>query len=144
MNIQIHQANKDDLTWINQSYDQVGFINSNIENELIVIATVLNQKAGLGRLVNILQGIGELGGIYTFSQFRKMGVAQKIVQYLIDKNEYTTLYCLPFEPLKDFYTQFGFKEVTEDSFYLVPEKIKTKLAWCKESYPQKTLLLKLS
>ncbi|SDF16548.1 hypothetical protein [Cellulophaga baltica] len=64
--ISIKSAKKDELSWINSKYNEVNFAASTFENEYIVIASVDNEKAGIGRLVRINNGHIELGGIYVF------------------------------------------------------------------------------
>ncbi|WP_378187552.1 GNAT family N-acetyltransferase [Aquimarina sp. W85] len=63
-------------------YAEIDFIKSNFDNEYIVIAKVKNKNAGLGRLVKIDNKNIELGGIYTFPDFRGLGVAENIVKNL--------------------------------------------------------------
>ncbi|WFO16925.1 hypothetical protein M601_003870 [Cellulophaga baltica 4] len=64
--ITIKSAKKDELSWINSKYNEVNFVASTFENEYIVIASVDNEKAGIGRLVRIDNGHIELGGFMYF------------------------------------------------------------------------------
>lgn len=137
--IVVRQAEKDELTWVNSKYAEVGFVSSNFKNECIVIAEIENQKAGLGRLVKIDNQNIELGGIYVFYDFRKQGVAENIVSYLCKTNpfENATIWCLPFENLEVFYSKFGFVK----NRIIPPIAIAKKLAWCNTTYDKKVLLL---
>jgi N-acetylglutamate synthase-like GNAT family acetyltransferase len=138
----VKQAERSQMEWINSKYDEVMFVKSNFENEYIVIAKVENENAGLGRLVKIDNENLELGGIYVFPDFRGLGIAEKIVRNLCDKNpfEKLTIWCLPFENLLSFYSKFGFKNYKEKN---TPEKVAIKLNWCNSNnkYTKKVILL---
>ncbi|MFT4668242.1 MAG: tRNA pseudouridine32 synthase/23S rRNA pseudouridine746 synthase [Gammaproteobacteria bacterium] len=138
--INIYQASKDELDWINAKYGEVGFLPSNFEEEFIVIAEFEGQKAGLGRLTAIDKNNIELGGIYVFEDFRGKGIAADIVSYLCEKSPYAGrgIWCIPFAPLEDFYQKFGFKRNTE---LVVPEKIAKKVQWCGDRYDESILIL---
>jgi predicted GNAT family N-acyltransferase len=138
--VSIRRAKKSEMEWINESYDAVQFLHSNFEKEVIALAEITNQKAGLGRLVNINEKNKELGGIYVFEAFRGRGIARKIVQFLLAQSSPgQTIYCIPFEHLVPFYQEFGFECCT--NFDQVPAEILNKQCWCKEKYPQSTALL---
>jgi len=133
------QAFKCDIDWINSKYREIEFVESKYENEFIVIAELNGQKAGLGRLVEIDDVNIESGGIYVFEAFRKMGVAEKIVSSLCENNPYDNriIWCLPFENLKAFYSNFGFSQIGIDA----PTKVIEKHKWCNKAYNKKVLLL---
>lgn len=140
--ITVREAINSDIDWINSKYEEVGFPISRFYNEYILIAEVESKKAGLGRLVNIDSNNIELGGIYVFPSFRGVGVANKLVCSLCDKNPYKarTIWCLPFENLYGFYASFGFQkgELTN-----APPEIVEKYNWCNnhEGFAQNVLLL---
>lgn len=136
------KANKSELFWINSKYEEVHFMSSNYETELIVIAEFNGEKCGLGRLVQISDEDLELGGIYVFPSFRNQGVAEKIVAFLCDENDFKqqTIWCLPFEHLGDFYETFGFK-LCEESSQIIPPQIRKKHQWCNTTYDKNVLLL---
>lgn len=138
--ITTREANKKEIDWINSRYAEVDFITSNFDNEFIVIAEVNEQKAGIGRLVVIDENNIELGGIYVFKEFRKMGVAENIVRFLCDANPFENriIWCIPFENLKEFYGNFGFSKTKE---LKIPKEIENKQIWCNKTYDKKVLLL---
>lgn len=140
--ITITKAERHELDWINSKYKEVDFVASNFDTEFIVIAKIENQNAGLGRLVVIDNENIELGGIYVFSNFRGMKVAESIVDFLCTKNPYknTIIWCLPFENLLSFYEKFGFKKPININ---IPNEILKKLEWCNgnENYGKKVMLL---
>lgn len=141
--IQIRCAMQSELPWINSSYDTVEFVHSSFDKEIIAIAEVNGQKAGLGRLVSIDPNNLELGGMYVFEAFRGQGVARKIVEFLLKyalPNQ--SIYCIPFEHLVSFYCEFGFKKCID--FDKVPHDILTKFGWCKDKYSTSTALLVFS
>ena len=142
-NISFGVANEGDVDWINQQYNKVGFKQSNFANETIVIATVGQNKAGLGRLQNISQGTAELGGMYVDESYRGFGLASNIVKCLLENaTEYSVIYCLPFEHLATFYQSFGFKPVEDTT--KVPKVVMDKHTWCNETYQSNTLLFVLN
>ncbi len=125
----LRPATADQMEWINAKYEAINFAPSNYANEWIVIAEVQGKKAGLGRLVKIDATNIELGGIYVSPEFRGQGIAEKIVATLLQKNPFSqsTIWCLPFNHLQNFYLKFGFAKNTHQE---VPTKVLEKLNWC--------------
>lgn len=140
--LEIRNAEKSEISWINACYDEVEFVHSIYEREKIAVAEMDGQKAGLGRLVRLDSVNFELGGMFVFESFRGKGIATKIVKFLLSEilPEHR-VYCIPFEPLIPFYHQFGFMPCKE--LEPVPHEISTKYLWCKNKYPQPTSLLVL-
>lgn len=141
--IVLKKVGMDEIDWVNEKYREVNFISSDYTNELVVIAHVNNEKAGLGRLVKIDEDNIELGGIYVFPNFRGMGVAHRIVDHLCKGNpfENAIIWCLPFDNLKAFYSNFGFEIYNGNK---VPEKIADRLKWCNTDnrYGKEVILLR--
>lgn len=138
----IRQAKENEIFWINSQYDEVGFKHSSFENEFISIVEVNGIKAGLGRLQKIEDKVCELGGIYVKEDFRGLGLASLIVDFLIkNSNSYNKIFCLPFEHLNSFYKKFGFQVV--DNCDYIPQIVKEKHNWCDKTYDNKTLLFVL-
>ncbi len=109
------------------------------------IAIYKGGYAGLGRLCQIEDTVLELGGMHVRPNYRRLGIARKIVQILLEsKITGSTVYCLPFAHLQGFYESEGFKEVSKEDFVKVPKEILEKHCWCNETYPHKVLLLKLT
>lgn len=139
--ILIRIAKETEINWINSKYQEVEFVKSDFKNEFIVITEYNNIKSGIGRLVALDKNNIELGGIYVFPGFRKLGIAEKIVSFLLDNNPYeqSVIWCLPFENLLSFYSRFGFTK----NYGEVPEKILNKYQWCNTNglYDKKVLLL---
>lgn len=140
--LQLRLAEKSEIDWVNQCYDQVEFVHSNYDNELIAIAEFDGEKVGLGRLVILDEKHLELGGMYVFESYRGKGVAMQIVKFLLDlvKSE-QTVYCIPFEHLLPFYKQYGFSDCS--NLALAPKELVEKFLWCKEKYTHPTVLLVL-
>lgn len=140
--IQIRPAKQPEITWINSSYDEVGFAHSSFEKEIIAIAEINGQRAGLGRLVTIDVNHFELGGIYVFEAFRGQGIARKIVEFLLKASPPSkSIYCIPFEHLVPFYREFGFIPCV--TLEQIPQEILAKCRWCKDRYSNPTGLLVL-
>ena len=138
--VQIRAAKKADIEWINQRYEEVDFIPSIFEKEIIGVAEYEGKRAGIGRLVTIDEHNLELGGMYVFEAYRGQGIAKELVTFLLKKAHlFQTVYCIPFEHLSSFYMQYGF--VSCSNLEEVPPEIVAKHAWCKEQYPHPTSLL---
>jgi predicted N-acetyltransferase YhbS len=129
-----------ELDWANSRYKEADFIPSQAE-DLIVVAEVNGEKAGLGRVVDVDIGIGELGGMYVLPAFRGANIARDIVQALIDASSQRTLFCIPFAHLRGFYGGFGFKDAAGD--VAVPDVVAKKVDWCNSHYPSPVALLVL-
>lgn len=141
MTLRLRQAGLNDLPWINARYCEVDFVSSD-ESDVVAIAEVDQTPAGLGRIVPVADGTGELGGMYVFNEFRGQGVATAIIDFLISQTSLKRLYCLPFAELEDLYRSLGFERVpaTEQ----VPAKVADKHRWCNAHYGREVLLMKLT
>jgi hypothetical protein len=51
--IEIRQVNDEDITWINQHYERIGFVPSNLDSDVVLIASYCGEQVGLGRIVKI-------------------------------------------------------------------------------------------
>lgn len=112
MNIQLATSN--DLEWINNQYDSIGFVRSDLNRDMVAIITYDNVYAGVGRLVQIDKDTIEMGGIFILPQFRGLQLAGELVSFLVvtaQKLQVKNVYCLPFEELENFYKKYGFTEV---------------------------------
>lgn len=117
---------------------------SNLKTDHVAIATYRGKYAGLGRLCQIENSVFELGGMHVISTYRGLGIARKIVKFLLEsKVKDTTVYCLPFAHLQGFYESEGFLEVSKEEETQVPKEIMEKHCWCNATYPHKVLLLRL-
>jgi len=140
--LKLRTAEKSEIEWVNNCYDQVEFVHSNFDNEIIAIAELDGQKAGLGRLIKIDEHHLELGGMYVFENFRNKGIAKEIVKFLLTYVQSAQkVYCIPFEHLLEIYKQCGFANCT--NLELTPLKILEKFNWCQEKYAHPTALLVL-
>lgn len=140
--LSIRTAKKSEIEWVNNCYDKVEFVHSNFDNEMIAIAEVGNQRAGLARVIKVDEGNLELGGMYVFDFFRGKGIAKELVKFLLTHVEPSQrIYCIPFQRLLHFYKQFGFTNCS--NFESVPQKILDKYSWCQEKYAHSVSLLVL-
>lgn len=138
--LKVRIAKKTEIQWINHCYDEVDFIHSNFDKEIIAIGEIDGSRAGIGRLVKIDSDNFELGGMYVFESFRNCGVASAVVDFLLKNAPLSkTIYCIPFEHLLSFYKGFGFAART--NLDLVPKEVLEKYQLCKEKYSQATSLL---
>ncbi len=134
----LRRSRPEELDWINARYAEVDFVASG-ESDVIAVAESGGQPAGLGRVVHIADGVGELGGMLVFDDFRGSGLAKQIIGFLQQQANLPTLYCLPFSELAGLYGSMGFAPVTE--LDVVPEKVAAKHRWCNTHYPKPVLLL---
>lgn len=139
--IEMKFAEAKDIPWINRRYDEIGFVHSDIQKEMIAIAFVEGEPAGLGRVVKLCDQVAELGGMYVFPQHRGQGIADQIVRFLLAESRFELMYCLPFAHLKPFYEKLGFRDLSPHERDLVPLAISKKLDWCRRSYESKALLM---
>jgi N-acetylglutamate synthase-like GNAT family acetyltransferase len=141
-NATIRMAHASEIDWINSKYDEINFMHSDFNNEIIAIAEVDGIPAGIGRLVKIDISDYELGGMYVFEDYRNNKIASHIVQFLLTQLDHAknyTVYCIPFAGLSFFYQRFGFKKVID--FERVPQKIIRKYRWCQQTYSDPVDLL---
>ncbi len=77
----IQMATSNDLEWINNQYDSIGFVRSDLKRDKVAIITYNNEYAGVGRLVQIDEDTLEMGGIYILPQFRGLQLAGDLVSF---------------------------------------------------------------
>ncbi len=106
MEISLRFAPPADLKVINERYAEIDFVPSHA-GELIVLASIDEKIVGQGRVVGIDANSGELGGIYVFPGNEGLGIARKVVDFLIKNSDFSMLYCLPFAELEGFYGSMG-------------------------------------
>ncbi|MGY1462539.1 GNAT family N-acetyltransferase [Bacillus toyonensis] len=143
MSIQL--ATYNDLEWINNQYESIGFVRSDLKRDKVAIITYNNEYAGVGRLVKIDDNTIEMGGIFILPKFRGQQLAGELVSFLVEtakKLQVKNVYCLPFEKLENFYKKYGYTEVDTTKEVVHPIILK-KYNWCLEHYDKHVLLFKL-
>lgn len=137
----IRPASQADLPWVNEQYQIINFLPSDLDTDYVAIAEWEGSPCGLGRLVRLPGGHEELGGIYVFDGFRQKGIARHIVGHLLEqRNEQSPLWCIPFRHLSSFYESFGFEPVTL-SRYDIPPAVAKKINWCDQTQKSSVSLL---
>ncbi len=91
MEISLRFATPADLKVINERYAEIDFVPSHA-GELIVLASIDEKIIGQGRVVGIDANSGELGGIYVFPGNEGLGIARKVVDFLIKNSDFSMLY----------------------------------------------------
>ena len=135
-------ATPDDAGWIQEQYNNLNFIPSDLERETVVIAEVDGRRAGMGRLVPAGDGAWELGGMFVGDAYRGRGIAKAIVDELIrHAGSNRDVYCIPFAELEALYASSGFRRIEPVN---IPAKVQEKLAWCVRQMPRPVILMKLS
>lgn len=131
-------ADPAELSWINERYAAVDFVPSTAADRIAVIEAD-GVPAGLGRVVPLAPGIGELGGMLVFDRFKGLGLARRLVAFLLGLPEFHTLYCLPFAELEALYASMGFAQTPLDAG--MPRHVADKYRWCNEHYGKPVLLM---
>jgi hypothetical protein len=129
-------AHADELQWINERYAEVGFVPSHA-GELVIVAEIDGERAGIGRLVDVDESACELGGMLVFERFRGLGVSRAIIDALLTHANGRTAYCIPFAELESLYAGAGFARTEE-----APEKVLEKYRWCQGAYDKPVILMK--
>jgi GNAT superfamily N-acetyltransferase len=137
----IRPATVADLAWVNEQYQAINFLPSDLSTDYIAIAEWEGTSCGIGRLVRMEGGHEELGGMYVLDGFRQKGIARNIVGHLLEqRNEQAKLWCIPFRHLSGFYETFGFEPVGPDHPD-IPPAVAKKMNWCDTYQEQQTSLL---
>jgi GNAT superfamily N-acetyltransferase len=134
--ITVRAARPEELDWINQRYADIDFVPST-DKDIIAIAEVNGERAGIGRVVPVGARIAELGGMVVFDAYQGLGLSRKIIAWLTALPQFDELFCLPFEELHGLYGSMGFA-IHADA----PEKVAAKHRWCNEHYPKPVLLMR--
>jgi hypothetical protein len=129
----------EELAWANARYAEVDFVPST-EHDLGLLASCEGAPAGIGRIVPLGGGAGELGGMLVFDQYKGRGVARELVAGLFALPGFDVLYCVPFAELEGLYASMGFA-TTQDTPD-VPGPISKKYQWCLGHYPKPVILMK--
>jgi N-acetylglutamate synthase-like GNAT family acetyltransferase len=138
--MQLRKATAADAEWINAAYQAVGFQPSDVEHELLIVAEVNGDHAGIGRLVPAGENACELGGMLVFDQYRHRGLARTIIDELLRHANGRTIYCIPFADLEPIYAKAGFVRFAGDEAAL-PEYVREKLAWCRSEIEREVILM---
>lgn len=136
--VRIDRAHAGQLDHINARYAEIDFLPS-APDHLVAVAQVGDVMAGLGRIVPVAAGVGELGGMYVFDGWKGHGLAKRIIDALRQWSSYDILYCIPFSELEGLYLSMGFVPVEDTG--AVPPAVAAKHGWCRDHYPQPTSLL---
>lgn len=140
--MKLRRATLDDAGWINAAYDAIGFQRSDLARELIVVAEVDGDRAGIGRLVPAGEEACELGGMLVFDAYRGRGVARALIGELLRHAAARTVYCIPFADLEPIYAKAGFTVIGEDD--ALPESVRKKLAWCRKEIARAVVLMQFA
>ena len=136
----LRTATPADAGWIEEQYEKVHFIPSDLERDTIVLAEVDGERVGIGRLVPAGEGAYELGGMFVDNAYRGRGIAHAIVDELIRRAGDRDVYCVPFADLETLYAAAGFRRIEAVD---VPEKIQEKLDWGAREIDRAAILMKL-
>jgi GNAT superfamily N-acetyltransferase len=139
--MRLRQAVAADEGWINAAYGRVHFQLSDLSRDLLIVAELDGERAGIGRLVPLGDGACELGGMLVFEQFRGRGVAAAVVAELLRHAGGRTVYCVPFTDLEPVYAKAGFVRCGEEGD--LPTKLHEKLEWCRREIGRPVSLMVL-
>ena len=137
--MKLRVAGPGDAQWINERYAEVRFVPSDLSREVVVIASIDDEPAGLGRIVDVDEHACELGGMLVFERFRGHGVARAIIDELLRHAGGRAVYCIPFAELEALYAAAGFTRTEEG-----PRAVMEKFEWCQRTYDQPVALMRLT
>jgi GNAT superfamily N-acetyltransferase len=140
--IVLHLATRADAEWINERYASVHFQASDLTRELLVVAEVDGDRAGIGRLVPAGEHACELGGMLVFEEFRGRGVARAIIDELLRHAAGRAVFCIPFADLEPLYAAAAFVRTTPD--HRLPAYVREKLDWCAREIDRPVILMTLN
>lgn len=137
--IHLRPLRGEERAWADALYREVRFLPL-ADNHRAWVAEVDGAPAGIGRLVEMEEdAAAELSGIVTLPAFRGLGVAERVVEKLIQENRQPTLYCIPLPELEGFYQRFGLEEVARNGD--LPCALRTKLNMCDVTHAARVTLL---
>lgn len=140
--MKLRVATAADADWINAAYAEVAFQTSDLSREVLIVAELDGERAGIGRLVPASEDACELGGMLVFEQFRGRGVARAIVDELLRHAGGRTVYCIPFADLEPIYAKAGFVRCEPDA--TLPRYVSDKLEWCRRKVRRPVILMVLA
>ncbi|HEX8620119.1 MAG TPA: GNAT family N-acetyltransferase [Thermoanaerobaculia bacterium] len=135
----LRRATGADASWINAAYAGVHFLPSDLARELVIVAELDGERAGIGRLVPAGEHAYELGGMLVFSAFRGRGVARAIIDELLRSAGDAEVYCIPFADLEAIYAKAGFVRRERDAS--LPAHVIEKLDWCAREIDRPVILM---
>jgi N-acetylglutamate synthase-like GNAT family acetyltransferase len=136
--VKLRRATEEDAAWINAAYADVHFLPSDLSRDLVVVAELDGEHAGLGRLVPAGEAC-ELGGMLVFDAFRGRGIARAIIDELLRQAGEREVYCIPFADLEPIYAKAGFTRRERDES--LPAHILEKLEWCEREMERPVILM---
>jgi len=136
--VKLRRATAPDAAWINAAYADIHFLPSDLSHDLVIVAELDGERAGLGRLVPAGEAY-ELGGMLVFDAFRGRGVAKAIIDELLRHAEGREVYCIPFADLEPIYAKAGFVRRERDES--LPAHVLEKLAWCDREMQRPVILM---
>jgi GNAT superfamily N-acetyltransferase len=128
-----------DSSCINAAYADVGFQPSDLSRDVMIVAELDGQHAGIGRLVPAGEEACELGGMLVFDAFRGRGVARAIIDELLRHADGRTVYCIPFADLEPIYEKAGFRK--RERGEELPKHVREKLEWCEREIASRPVIL---
>lgn len=134
----LRTATPGDAGWIQEQYERVHFVPSDLSRDTIVLAEIDGERVGMGRLVPAGERAYELGGMFVDDAHRGRGIAHAIVEELIRLAGDRDLYCIPFANLEGLYAESGFRRIEAVN---VPETVQEKLDWCAREIRDREVIL---
>jgi N-acetylglutamate synthase-like GNAT family acetyltransferase len=111
-NVGVEAAKENELVEAQRFYDSRGYGGAAIEStDIVVLAKHENEIVGIGRICQE-DDLLCLRGMQVRPEFQRQGLGSRILQHLEKEIGLNPCYCLPYEHLRKFYGQAGFKHVS--------------------------------
>ncbi|BAZ37141.1 hypothetical protein NIES4101_30620 [Calothrix sp. NIES-4101] len=108
---EIRRARLLDIESIRAFYKQCGYGGDLSEEALTLMAQLEGQIIGAVRLCPNIDFF-TLRGMQVLAPFQRQGIGTRLLQACIDQLAGQVCYCIPWQHLKSFYQQLGFREVS--------------------------------
>ena len=122
-NVGVETAKENELVEAQRFYDSRGYGGAAIETtDIVVLAKHENEIVGIGRICQE-DGFLCLRGMQVRPEFQRQGLGSRILQQLEHELGPNPCYCLPYEHLRTFYGQAGFKQLATNLPLILDQRL---------------------
>jgi len=121
--LDIHELPADALQQVEDFYRATGYDSPLDDGDSVVVAEQAGEIVAALRLCTT-QGVRVLRGMMVRADCRRRGIGAALLQAAVERLDGRTCYCIPYSPLRDFYSRAGFRELDPES---APEFLRERL-----------------